>query len=202
MLPTDKILITALSLPLTIGLDHWSRSQPSPFLLSLAISTPLASPASIDNLPPRSINYSTTSKAITALCQSQPWDSLEVCAEAIASCVLELGGDQVEVQLEASKVLAGGKAKIIIDRAQDGIAATTEPSHKNDRIELTGIDVRCIIGLNSQERLEKQGVVVDVTIPLNSASSTSPLPYKLFGDAIHDVSILKDIPNQKLGSTW
>lgn len=188
--PSDKILITDLCLPLQIALDHWSRPQPSPHSISLVISAPLASPASIDDLPPSSINYSTTSKAIVALCQGQAWTSLEECAEAIASCVMGLGAVTVKVILEGRKVLSGGTVKVVITRSK----VQRKGNEEIDRLELEGIQVRCIIGLNPQERLEKQDVVIDLSIPLplsgptTETASLPELPHKLFGDAVHDVS--------------
>jgi dihydroneopterin aldolase len=202
-LVSDKIIIDSLVLPLTISLDHWSRPQPSPHSLTLTISTPpLTAEASQDDLGSTSINYSTSSKAVVALAQSRSWESLEGCAEAIAACVLEMGGDQgvksVRVEIGALKVLAGGKARIVISRGRQG-----EADASPDVMELEGVEVRCIIGLNPQERLEKQSVVVALSIPLPRPSSSSssaesaplpPFPHKLFGNAIHEVSLPSSIP--------
>ena len=184
-LPPDKILITDLSLPITIAHDHWSRSLPQPHVLNLTIIHPTAVSASTDTLP-RTINYSTATKAVTKHVQDRAWASLEECAEATAGVLRELGAGRVGVQIAASKVLAGGSVELEIWRGGNG--------EENDTIKIREIAVRCIIGINPQERLEKQTVVVDLEAPLPAPSSSSDLasatgfPHKLLSDGVHDVS--------------
>ena len=89
-------------------------------------------------------------------------------------------------------MLAGGWVEVQIWRG--GVAEEGE----KDVVRIREIPVRCVIGINPQERLEKQMVVVDLEAPLppfvsssadNSSSSTSTgFPHKLLSDAVHDVS--------------
>ncbi|KAL7412468.1 Dihydropteroate synthase-like protein [Mrakia frigida] len=187
-LSPDKIIITDLSLPVTISLDHWSRSLPSPHSLSLSITHPIETSASTDTLPD-TINYSTATKAVTAHVQSKAWASLEEAAESVVGVLKGLGAGRVGVKIGATKVLAGGWVEVQIWRggkAEEG---------ERDSIRIREIPVRCVIGINPQERLEKQMVVVDLEAPLppfvpsssdDSTSTSTGFPHKLLSDAVHD----------------
>jgi len=103
-----------------------------------------------------------------------------------------LGAGRVGVKIGATKVLAGGWVEVQIWRG--GIAEEGE----KDVVRIREIPVRCVIGINPQERLEKQMVVVDLEAPLPpfvpAADDESPpstgFPHKLLSDAVHDVSQL------------
>lgn len=185
-LPPDKILISDLSLPITIANDHWSRSLPQPHVLNLTIIHPTAVSASTDTLP-TTINYSTATKAVTKHVQERTWASLEECAEETATVLRELGAGRVGVQIAATKVLAGGWVELGIWRGGSG--------QEKDSFKMREIPVRCIIGINPQERLEKQTVVVDLEAPLPAApplatlASSTGFPHKILSDAVHDVSV-------------
>ena len=184
-LPPDKIIITDLSLPITISNDHWSRSLPQPHVLNLTIIHPTAVSGATDTLP-TTINYSTATKAVTKHVQDRSWASLEECAEETATVLRGLGAGRVGVQIAATKVLAGGWVEIQIWRGGHG--------DEQDAFKIREIPVRCIIGINPQERLEKQTVVVDLEAPLpsptSSLSSSTGFPHKILSDAVHDVSDL------------
>jgi dihydroneopterin aldolase/2-amino-4-hydroxy-6-hydroxymethyldihydropteridine diphosphokinase/dihydropteroate synthase len=182
-LPPDKIVITDLSLAITISNDHWSRPLPQPHVLNLTIIHPTAVSGATDTLP-TTINYSTAAKAVTKHVQDRSWTSLEECAEQTAGVLRGLGAGRVGVRIAATKVLAGGWVELEIWRGGQG--------REKDTIKLREIAVRCIIGINPQERLEKQTVIVDLEAPLpvpapDLATSTG-FPHKILSDAVHDVS--------------
>lgn len=181
----DKVIIQELSLSLSVGLDHWSRSQPSPHSITLVLSLPPSSSSSsahaTDDLA-SSINYSTSSKAAVALATSRAWPSLETCAGALASLALELGAAHVRVELSALKTLTARSVQLVLERGRGDGQGTP-----NQSVRVLGVDVRCIIGLNPQERLERQGVVVDLTFPDPPSSEAVPFPHKLVADAAHAV---------------
>jgi dihydroneopterin aldolase / 2-amino-4-hydroxy-6-hydroxymethyldihydropteridine diphosphokinase / dihydropteroate synthase len=174
---SDKIVVTDLSLALTISLDHWSRPLPSPHLINFVIHHSVVASGSSDTLP-STINYSTASKTVTALAQSKAWDSLELCAEAVAEVLQSLGAARVCVRIKATKCLAGGQVEVELWRGGAG--------PEKDSITISDLGVRCIIGVNPQERLEKQLVVIDAKFPLEAPFST-PFPHTKLAEAVHDV---------------
>lgn len=184
-LPSDKVLVTELALPvrLTSG-DHWSRpSLPAPHLLSFALGHSLAASGATDTLP-STINYSSASKAVAKVVDARDWPSLESCAQACVGELRAMGArGQVDVGLEAQKLLVAGRTAVRLSSAAEGEATTAE-------MTVSEIVVRCIVGVNAQERLEKQLVRLDLSFPLPapsaSATTAGGFPHARLAEAAHD----------------
>lgn len=180
-LPSDKVLVTSLALPVRLlSGDHWSRpSLPAPHLLSFVLHHSLAASGSTDTLP-STINYSSASKAVTKVVDSRDWPSLEACAEAAVGELRVMGArGLVEVKLEAQKLLVASRASVEIVSSSEGGPATRS-------MALSEIVVRCIIGVNPGERVEKQLVHLDVSFPLPASSTEDGFPHKRLAEEAHD----------------
>ncbi|CDZ97869.1 dihydropteroate synthase [Phaffia rhodozyma] len=186
----DEIVITDLVFPLLLASgDHWHRpTNPSPHSLSFTITHPLIASALTDNVS-QTLSYSDAAKAALSLAHSKTWESIEGCAEGIADELVRMNnGGQVKVRLECLKNLAGGKVGVEMVRGGSKLAKSSE---KESKIWIKEVEVRCIIGVNPQERLEKQAVVIDLEIPLTSnegksSQSSAGFPHRVFANAIHD----------------
>lgn len=183
-LPSDKVLVTSLALPVRLlSGDHWSRpSLPAPHLLSFTLHHSLATSGSTDTLP-STINYSSASKAVAKVVNGSDWSSLEACAEAAVGELRAMGArGQVEVKLEAQKLLVASRASV-------EIISSSEVGPELRSMTLSEIVVRCIIGVNPGERVEKQLVHLDISFPLpagETAGTEGGFPHKLLAEVAHD----------------
>jgi dihydroneopterin aldolase/2-amino-4-hydroxy-6-hydroxymethyldihydropteridine diphosphokinase/dihydropteroate synthase len=181
-LPSDKVLVTSLALPVRLlSGDHWSRpSLPAPHLLSFTLHHSLAASGATDTLP-STINYSSASKAVAKVVDGRDWPSLEACAGAAVGELRALGArGQVEVKLEAQKLLVASRAAV-------EIVSLGEGGPESRSMALSEIVVRCIIGINPCERVEKQLVHLDVSFPLPAGSAEGGgFPHKRLAEEAHD----------------
>lgn len=186
-LPSDKVLVTSLALQVRLSSgDHWSRpSLPAPHLLSFTLHHNLSASGSTDTLP-STINYSSASKAVAKVVDSRDWESLEACASAALGELRGMGATgRVEVKLEAQKLLVASRTGVEIVSESVG-------GKEERRMTISEIVVRCIVGVNPQERVEKQLVNLNVslTLPPDAASvALAGFPHKKLAEEAHDYTL-------------
>ncbi|KAI9355941.1 Dihydropteroate synthase-like protein [Zopfochytrium polystomum] len=190
----DKILIQDLQVRNMIGVDSWERSKRQPLSISIALYTDISPAAGRGDLLSGTINYGATTKAVTEFAESSSYRSIEALAVGIARvCVLKCGAPLVSVNVEKPRgLLHAACAGVHISRSRLDIeeldrinAARSEPKGETtttttttiaakddavsgkDEIYVRELVINAIIGVNTWERIERQRIVVDLTVFLS-----------------------------------
>ncbi|KAF3122433.1 trifunctional dihydropteroate synthetase [Orbilia oligospora] len=166
---SDFIAVNELALPAIVGLDGWHKPKLQPLLVSLRIKTSVGLAGSTDHLI-HSINYGTVCKKALEIVQKTQFVSLEHLAETLAAKVLgdELRGQWVYIKVEQPKtLLRADSAALEIVRRKDGVQET------QDKVYIKNLRIATIIGINDCERLERQQVIVSLTLYKPSAQTES-----------------------------
>ncbi|KAI5792838.1 Dihydropteroate synthase-like protein [Pyronema domesticum] len=159
----DLIFIHSLNLKATTGVDRWKLPKPQAILVSLWLKTSVALAGSTDHLP-YSIHYGLLCKSVTALVEGNTFTSLEHLTEEVANLALgpELNGEWVKIAIEKPRaLLRADAAGMSIVRRREGNKIVKEGE---DKVFIRDLRLVTIIGVNPWERLEKQNVVLNLTL--------------------------------------
>lgn len=147
----DKISINKLTSSSRIGYDRWKNINPEPISLSIDCYTKLQS--KLEN----SINYSTLTKSLTSLCQSNPHSSLTSLAQSITSQTFSFNGvEGLDLTISKLKGLLNGKLTLNYRVNDDGKIFS--------EYTINDIDIYTIIGIHPWERQFKQKVIIDLSV--------------------------------------
>jgi dihydroneopterin aldolase/2-amino-4-hydroxy-6-hydroxymethyldihydropteridine diphosphokinase/dihydropteroate synthase/2-amino-4-hydroxy-6-hydroxymethyldihydropteridine diphosphokinase/dihydropteroate synthase len=180
----DKIVVKNLQVRNIIGVDSWERIKRQPLNITITIAIDV-SRSGKDDLLANSVNYGTVTKVVTEFSEKTSYRSIEALALGIARvCVVKFGVSKITVRIEKPRALlhaASAGVEITRTKAQIEELIELEKQLSNqhlpppmpvedvageDRIFIKELDVATIIGVNAWERIEKQKVIVDVTIHL------------------------------------
>lgn len=165
---SDKITLHNLSLTVHAGVDAWGRPRPQPALLTITItlSSPFSSAAAHDALDASTVHYGQLSKHIKSSIENGIHHlSTEELARHVGECILESAGD---AQLKASEMdIFYPKGSLLGEGA--GYAFSDYIDREGERAisrvgYLRNLRFNCILGVNANERLAKQAVVVNIWI--------------------------------------
>ncbi|KAL7275892.1 trifunctional dihydropteroate synthetase [Rhizina undulata] len=161
----DLICVRSLNLKATTGVDSWQRPKPQPILLSLWLKTSVALAGSTDHLP-YSIHYGIVCKSVSKLVENNVFKSLEDLAGEVSRLALgpSLNGEWVKVLVEKPRALLRADAagiSIVRKKSKDLGVILAEG---DDRIFVKDLRLVTIIGVNPWERVEKQNVVINLTL--------------------------------------
>ncbi|KAL8278644.1 hypothetical protein RQP46_008936 [Phenoliferia psychrophenolica] len=186
----DTISISELQLrSSSLPTDLWQRAQKEqPLVLSLSISTSVASEASLDSLQSDSLNYGTVTKCIEAYVAQLSTDdlALEVLADQLAKVILfDANAPNVRLDLARPRALLSAQSvavEIYRTRAdypltQDGTTRQLDPASLNpagDKLCVRQLRKSIIIGVNPCERVDEQEVLVDLEF---GTDEMAPGPY-------------------------
>lgn len=205
--PPDRIRISDLQLHLPHGLGPSAfglvPAPPCPALLSLEIElddSVVPSCTTDDTMGGLGINYSSTSKALIALCEGRAWSAPEELVRAASSVPLQLDVVRsVRVRLELPKALLPARAAVysaLFARGQmsgldtdgrggsDGSGGASRAEAEWE-CEVKDLRVRTIIGLHPHERQMRQWLEVDVGVQGYAAG----WDHRLFAEGVYDVSV-------------
>jgi dihydroneopterin aldolase len=163
----DKITVQNLEVVANAGLDAWGRkkTQRAFVTVTLALSKHFETAAKADALDNSTVHYGKLSKDIQAAVQAEKnWLSTFDFASRIEKRALETAGQtnifssEVNVFYPKGSLLGdgAGHARLAIDE-EDGTFISPV-------LYLQNLRIPCIIGVNSNERLQKQSVVVNIWI--------------------------------------
>lgn len=195
----DVVSVTGLQLrTAALEADLWQRTAvDQPVVCSLAVECDVLAEAEHDRLLADSLNYGAVAKALQAHvarldlesdpAAPAPAVALEVLAEQLARVVLvECHAPNVALQLERPRALLSAEAvgvKIYRTRtrgpADDAAAVVTAVAEVPDSLYVRRLSRQIIIGLNPQERLDEQTVLVDLEFtadPTDTLLADMPRP--------------------------
>ena len=163
----DHVCLRNLRLSAIIGNDAWNRRKAQPVVVSVKLSIDTREAASTDDIE-KTVSYGQMCKDIM--------QAVEENTEGFPS-ILEFNSHLYELAtekhwggsaLQTSTLLLKGSLC-----AEGGICLTscttyhpTDPwlATRSHKFDINGLKIPCIIGVNAHERLEKQLVVVDITL--------------------------------------
>ncbi|KAF1978945.1 hypothetical protein BU23DRAFT_595450 [Bimuria novae-zelandiae CBS 107.79] len=167
---TDKIIVRNLQATVDAGVDVWGREKKQRALLTVTLSllTPFDSAADADALDNSTVHYGKLSKDIQAHVSTETrYESTFKLAESIKRCVLKTAGATNLKSIEVDVFYPKGS---MLGEGAGFAYGRSAPGHLDEeaagylQMYLRNIRIPCLIGINANERLQKQPVVVNVWV--------------------------------------
>ena len=163
----DKIIIRNLEVVVNAGTDVWGRKKKQRALISVTVTLnkEFASASSTDSVDSSTIHYGALSKEIQSQFEgaSATWVSAADLSSSVSKAVLKVAkatpvyGIQTDVFFPKGSMFGDGAGQVISARN------TTDGLHSH-ALYLKNVRIPCVIGVNSNERLQKQPVVVNLWV--------------------------------------
>lgn len=162
----DRITVRNLQVSVDAGVDVWGRPKKQRSLLSvtLSLAKPFDSAAQGDSLDSSTVHYGILSKAIQAHIESQTGhgDSVTLAYD-ISEVARNTAGDTPLASVEVD--IFYPKGSMFGDGAGYSFGRAFSPDESTYRqLHLRSVRVPCLIGVNSNERLLKQPVTVNIWV--------------------------------------
>ncbi|KAF2644637.1 hypothetical protein P280DRAFT_176138 [Massarina eburnea CBS 473.64] len=163
----DKITVKNLEVIANAGVDAWGRQKKQRVLLTvtLALKNQFDTAAKADSLDTSTIHYGVLSKDIQAAVQAQQeWMSTKQFSSLIQGQVLSTAHPTQLIACEIDTFYPKGSM------FGDGAGCTYSVTSYNNSasysevLYLRNLRIACIIGVNPNERLQKQPVVVNIRV--------------------------------------
>ncbi|KAH7355698.1 Dihydroneopterin aldolase-domain-containing protein [Pyrenochaeta sp. MPI-SDFR-AT-0127] len=159
----DKIIVQNLEVVVNAGKDVWGRQKKQRALISvtLTLGERFISASSTDSVDQSTVHYGTLSKAIQATLQGDSaWQSTAALSDSISQSVRKVAGSTKIYALETDVCYL--KGSMFGDGAGHMTSTIEDSGVRSSVLYLRNVRIPCIIGVNSNERLQKQPVVVNV----------------------------------------
>jgi len=149
----DLIIVRDLLVRNIIGVDNWERQKKQDVIINLRMESDISAAGETDELA-KSVSYSTVAKEVAEFAETKQYKSVEGLAEGIANlCLTKLGLKALTVRVEKPRaLLLASSAGVEIFR--NNVSEDAEKNKFNDRILISDLLVRTIIGVNPWERDE------------------------------------------------
>ncbi|KZM25826.1 uncharacterized protein EKO05_0002545 [Ascochyta rabiei] len=169
---TDKIFVQNLAVTVNAGTDVWGRKKKQRALISVTVTlgTNFNSASSTDTVDESTVHYGTLSKAIQARIQddSLDWMSTADLSISIAGIVRTAAGSAPIYAIETDVRYL--KGSMFGEGACHQTSIITQSGTYSNVLYLQNVRIPCLIGVNSNERLQKQPVVVNLRVDCIPAS--------------------------------
>ncbi|KAJ4310923.1 hypothetical protein N0V94_008193 [Neodidymelliopsis sp. IMI 364377] len=169
---TDKIIVQNLAVTVNAGTDVWGRKKKQRALITVTVTlgNNFSSASSTDTVDESTIHYGTLSKAIQARIQddSLNWMSTADLSISIAGIVRTAAGSAPIFAIETDVCYL--KGSMFGDGAGHRTSIITQSGVYSNVLYLQNVRIPCLIGVNSNERLQKQPVVVNLWVDCVPAS--------------------------------
>jgi dihydroneopterin aldolase len=164
---SDRITVQNLQVTANAGTDVWGRKKAQPALITVTVTLAqqFASASSTDTVDNSTIHYGTLSKAVKAHLQelSSTWISTAHVLYSIHNTVANVADRTPFFAIETSICLP--KASMFGDAIVYSESRTSKDEFgMSSVLHLRNIRIPCVIGVNSNERLQKQPVVVNLWV--------------------------------------
>lgn len=169
---TDKIIVQNLAVTVNAGTDVWGRKKKQRAFISVTVTlgNHFASASTTDTVDESTVHYGTLSKAIQGRIQddSLEWMSTADLSIAIAGIVRTAAGSAPIFAIETDVCYL--KGSMFGDGAGHQTSIITRTGIYSNVLYLRNVRIPCLIGVNSNERLQKQPVVVNLWVDCVPAS--------------------------------
>ncbi|KAF2006439.1 hypothetical protein P154DRAFT_456285 [Amniculicola lignicola CBS 123094] len=163
---TDRITVRNLEATVHAGVDVWGRKKPQRVLLSttLHLAQSSNSAAEADALDNSTVHYGLLSKDLKKCMEKDEanWMTTEQLASSLHDCIRQTAA---KTAIHASELnVFYPKGSMAGDGAGLLWAFTSRVGPFSRVLYLRNLRILCVIGINANERLKKQPVVVNVWI--------------------------------------
>ena len=158
----DRVILKGICFEAVVGLDAWHRpdkTQPVELELHLARPGGLDAAAKEDSVN-HTIDYGKLYKSLKAAVFNQKFSSITQCYQAVRSSFPDVSSWVIIMTLPKG-VLAANNG---IQFSWSGAVEESNPMFVAQFMTVRDLECRCIIGVNSHERLEKQKLQITMTI--------------------------------------
>ncbi|KAI4166168.1 MAG: hypothetical protein LQ342_000054 [Letrouitia transgressa] len=167
----DTIYLRNLHLSAVIGPDAWGREDKiQPVVLNVRLKIDTTTASTSDDIS-HTFSYGQMCKEITSQLDGKAFNSLQHLITVLTTFAAFWPGEDTRLQAMAPKALLrvdGGLELSHTIRKKERYEEEGVPQvrHVDTRSwSIKGLKVGCIIGVNPHERLQKQGVNIDLRIP-------------------------------------
>lgn len=162
----DKIIVQNLNVIVNAGTDVWGRKKPQRAAISLIVTLgqPFASASATDTVDQSTIHYGKLSKAVQARIQDESanWLSTAQISSAIAESVRQIAGSTPIYAIQTD--ICYLKGSMFGEGTGHVTSSLEQHSLRSSVLYLRNVQIPCLIGVNSNERLRKQPVVVNMWV--------------------------------------
>lgn len=158
----DKVVLKGIRYEAVVGLDVWHRpNKPQPFELEVHLSPRegLIAAAEDDNVA-YTIDYGKLYKALNAAILGNKFASINELYQAVKSSLPEVKSWLIDLSFPKAILAANSGLRMtwagVVD--DNGLPSVIQS------LKIDGLDCRCIIGVNPHERLEKQRLLIGLSI--------------------------------------
>eukprot|EP00123_Amoebidium_parasiticum_P012036 comp21074_c0_seq1/m.28386 comp21074_c0_seq1/g.28386 ORF comp21074_c0_seq1/g.28386 comp21074_c0_seq1/m.28386 type:complete len:287 (-) comp21074_c0_seq1:230-1090(-) len=185
----DKVMVANLTCRGIIGVERWEREKKQTVVINLTLWTDVTHTGETDLLK-YSHNYGKCSNVVMKFAEHSQFKTVEALASGVAQLlVTKCGVAKVTVKVDKPAALLYAKSAGVevtrtaldfpngflryhrdnLNPEDENMSFTFDPEdgpnpHPEDRIHITDLLVRCIIGINPWEREEKQTVLINLLL--------------------------------------
>ncbi len=157
----DTIILRNLHTACCIGPDAWSRpGKQQPLILNLKLQLDTRTAGLSDDIA-NTFSYGTMCKDVLSVVEGGHFDSVGKLMEQIAPVAASWPGNWLRVGVRATKALlrveGGLECEVLFEKRRRWEGRRWEWG-------ILGLKAACVVGVNPHERLEKQGVVIELRI--------------------------------------
>lgn len=164
--PFDKIIVQNLEVTVNSGKDVWGRQKKQRAFVSvtLTLGQQFASASSTDSVDDSTVHYGTLSKAIQSQLQdpNSAWMSTVELSASISDSVRKVAGSTRIYAIETDVCYL--KGSMFGDGAGYTVSNIEDAGLSSRVLYLRNVCIPCLIGVNSNERLQKQPVIVNLWV--------------------------------------
>jgi dihydroneopterin aldolase len=162
----DKIMVQNLEVVVNAGKDVWGREKKQRALISvtLTLGKQFTSASSTDSVDDSTVHYGTLSKAIQTRFtdDAMTWMSTVTLSTAVSQCVRDVAGSTDIYAIETDVCYLKGS---MFGEGAGHMTSRVEKSGVSSNVlYLRNVRIPCLIGVNANERLQKQPVVLNVWV--------------------------------------
>ena len=162
----DKVAVQNLEVSVNCGTDVWSRKKPQRAYISVTVTLgqKFASASSTDTVDESTIHYGILSKAVQARLKSasSDWVSTPDLSASVRDSVKKVSTSTPIYAIETSvSYLKGSMFGDAITHTASCIETTGE---RTSMLHFRNVVIPCLIGVNANERLKKQPVVLNLWV--------------------------------------
>lgn len=162
----DTINVENLEVTVNAGTDVWGRKKKQRAFISITVTLGqvFASASATDTVDQSTIHYGTLCKAIQARLQQQDseWMCTARLSKSIADSIREVAGSTPIYAIKTDVRYL--KGSMFGDGAGHVSSIIEHESIQSSTLYLRNVCVPCLIGVNANERLRKQPVVVNMWV--------------------------------------
>lgn len=195
----DKVILKDIRLELAVGLDAWRRfNKPQPVLLTLEVqpASNFEAAASKDDVN-LSMDYGQLYKRIMSRLNAvESFPTVIVLLSQLSEMVTDYTTLDIDLLFPKALLQANGGVlyRLQIDKS-DPEAATSNLS-----LTVKQIACGCIVGVNPHERLYKQSLFIDISVPIMGAAIGVGRLEEPYTASLHDM--VHEVWERVEGSTY